>query len=264
MNIFESRLIFDMTIDVYLEADRISRGLLFDFSKEPSIAHVMLKDKKGDHYSMGRAIHTAVLEPHIFEKSFIRGPIDRRGKKWSDAKDRLTNRQELLTDGDYVKALQIRDSIWENNPRAKEIIENSIKEVTCFAEDDEGRKHKARADLLSMYSITDLKSTTSVDSDFFSKEIFKHGYHVQAAYYLDVFGNNYPSLSRGTFDFIAVEKEPPYISNVFTLDKAAILLGRETYEKGLALYDSFVQNNKIITWPEPQTIDIPAWAYPRN
>lgn len=259
MNIMESKLIFDMPISEYLETDRISRGLLFDFSKEPSIAHVMLKEKKGDHYSMGRAIHTAVLEPHIFEKSFIRGPIDRRGKKWSDAKDVLTNGQELLTDGDYVKALQIRDSIWGNNPKAKEIIEDSKKEVTCFAEDDEGRKHKARADILNYCSITDLKSTTSVDPDFFSKEIFKHGYHVQAAYYLDVF-----AFSGDDFSFIAVEKEPPYISNVFTLDKAAILLGRETYEKGLALYDRFVQNNKIITWPEPQTIDIPAWAYPRD
>ena len=263
MNIMESKLIFDMPISEYLEADRISRGLLFDFSKEPSIAHVMLKEKKGDHYSMGRAIHTAVLEPHLFEKSFIRGPIDRRGKKWSDAKGALTNGQELLTDGDYVKALQIRDSIWENNQRAKEIIENSKKEVTCFAEDDEGRKHKARADLLNFGSITDLKSTTSVDPDFFSKEIFKHGYHVQAAYYLDVFDANY-SLLGDPFNFIAIEKEPPYISNVFTLDKAAILLGRETYEKGLDLYDRFVQNNKIITWPEPQTIDIPAWAYPRD
>lgn len=263
MNIMKSRLIFDMPIEVYLEADRISRGLIFDFSKEPSIAHVMLKEKKGDHYSIGRAIHTAVLEPNLFEKSFIKGPIDRRGKKWSDAKDSLINGQELLTDGDYVKALQIRDSIWGNNPRAKEIIENSKKEVTCFAEDDEGRKHKARADLLNFGSITDLKSTTSVDPDFFSKEIFKHGYHVQAAYYLDVFDANYSSLGDA-FNFIAVEKESPYISNVFTLDKAAILLGRETYEKGLALYDKFVQNNKRITWPEPQIIDIPAWAYPRD
>jgi hypothetical protein len=115
--------------------------------------------------------------------------------------------------------------------------------------------------MLGCSFIYDLKSTTSVDPDFFSKEILKHGYHCQAAYYSDLF--NHPLNNIEEFGFIVVEKEPPYISNVFTLDNAAIELGRHVYERGLEKYDEYIRSGKI-SWPTPQTIDVPPWAYTKE
>lgn len=100
--------------------------------------------------------------------------------------------------------------------------------------------------------IADLKSTLTADPKRFKYEVFKWGYHVSAAFYLDCYNayikylekkseivagfENTDSRYIGDFFLIACENTGSGICTVFKLDQDLIELGRQEYQKGLKNY----------------------------
>ena len=62
-----------------------------------------------------------------------------------------------------------------------------------------------------------IKTAQDAETDFFSRESLKYGYHVQAAHYIDAY---YKSISSKTPEwyFIVVEKTEPYCVNILKAD----------------------------------------------
>jgi hypothetical protein len=110
-------------------------------------------------------------------------------------------------------------------------------------------------------AIVDLKTTDDARPDSFSKTILQYGYHIQGAYYLDLWNDTCPEHKKEQFVIVAVESEAPFACAVYELDNEAIQKGRGEYIDVIAQYIECVRTGD---WPaytqELQKISLPKWA----
>lgn len=221
---------------------------------------------------LGSAIHSAVLEPDSFAADYCAAiACDRRtsdGKKqWADflaanAGKTVLDREQLET------VLGIRQAI-RNHSTASRLLDLSLGQVEGVLHADipvDGEVAlvlaKSRMDYLrtSGEFIADIKSTEDASPNAFARSIANYRYHVQAAYYLDMFaflGVEPPKR----FVFIAVEKSAPYAVAVYYLTAEDIAVGREVYRENLAAYAACMRTGIWAGYPEkPQAINLPTWA----
>jgi exodeoxyribonuclease VIII len=221
-------IFFDLPDDVYRKAPGVSQTELKWM--RPTPAHYRAKkdappEPPTDAQVIGKLTHSAVLERKI-EGQFTIKPdgmtfASKDGKAWRDAQTLPIVSQEVA---DNIAGMT--DSV-ACHPTAQAVLKNSRREVSGFKRDPEtGLMLKARADVLTtdangLTVIPDLKTCDrgEADSKEFSRAIWKWGYHLQAAHYLDVFG-------ASSFLFIVVEKLPPYAVAIYYLSAEALNKGR--------------------------------------
>ena len=149
------------------------------------------------------------------------------------------------------------------HPTASKIIASGNAEISHFWRDEEtGLVCRCRPDSkIDDGILVDLKSTTDARPRACQREIFKWGYHVQAAFYLD----GVSATERSPFDrfvFIFVETKAPYGVRVYELSAEAIQRGRDEYRATLAAIAEYRDGGKQWTgYPTHiETIDLPSWA----
>ena len=94
---------------------------------------------------------------------------------------------------------------------------------------------KCRTDAISTDGqfVLDLKSTDDVSPAGFGRTIANFGYHVSAAWYLDILAGLYGKDAPQGFAFIAAQKTRPFDVAVHYLTDRQIYLGRLIYQKHL-------------------------------
>jgi hypothetical protein len=178
--------------------------------------------------SLGRAIHTAVLEPENFNKEFFCLPdLDRRTIKGREEYNKLCAKnadKTVLKADEFNKALEIATAVRSNSSVIK-LLEGCEAEVSLdWVDHDTAIKCKARVDAYNeqLATIVDLKTTTDASSKGFPRKLFAYGYHRQAAFYLNGLRSN--GLQARHFVFVAVEKDPPFAVGIYRLTDDVIAL----------------------------------------
>ena len=139
-------------------------------------------------------------------------------------------------------------------------------EVSLFAPDKAtGVMRRGRIDRLpdadagSPLAI-DLKTARSADPREFRRAVAEHGYHQQAAWYLDLLTDTRGDRDPRMF-FIAVETAAPHLVSVCELDFEAMETARRRNREALDTYARCVAAD---TWPgygdDVHLIDLPMWA----
>ncbi len=95
-------------------------------------------------------------------------------------------------------------------------------------------------------SLGDLKSTRSAALQPFSRFCFQMGYHVQAAFDLDLYVAA-TGEDRCNWGFILLENYPPYQTGKRILSQEFIQIGRQTYQHLLARYARCLKTGQ---WPD--------------
>lgn len=260
----------NLPIKNYIEEDAISRGFLFDVYRMPSLLHAYANKKTSHVFEVGDAIHVAILEPHLYLERFIKGPVDRRGNKWKDAVQQADiEGKTLLIERDFNMVLEIADKALSNKD-LQDLLNHpdTEKELTCFRGfmGTMGYYAKARADILNktLGIIADLKSTANIGEREFAASIAKFGYHVQSAFYLDIFNEEYyidRTQAYQKFDkflIIPIEKDEPFTTNIITMSERSISAGRDTYLFAMRKLRAAKGERP---GPNPYVADLPAWAY---
>ena len=136
---------------------------------------------------------------------------------------------------DYKSMTSMLKMIWRD-PIAAGLLEDASTEQSFFWRDPEGILRKCRTDIITANGqfVVDLKSTEDVSRDGFGRAIANFGYHVSAAWYLDVLAGLYGEDAPSEYAFIAVQKSRPYDVAVHYLTQRQIHLGRLKYRKYLA------------------------------
>lgn len=108
----------------------------------------------------------------------------------------------------------------------------------------------------------DYKTAAAGDLDSLQKAIHNHGYHQQAAYYLD--GIRALGLSPGgepSFVFVFQEKDPPHVVTVVELDITALTIGQLLNRRAIDIY---VECTRTGRWPgysdEVELVRLPPWV----
>jgi hypothetical protein len=252
-----------MSNDAYHAYDGISKSGLDLVARSP--AHYMYGEKKEKTRPMviGSAIHCAVFEPELFVKDYmlLRDIKVRTATEYKQAIKTISEDLVLIQpESDYVSGMQ--NGI-NNNKHAKELLDMPRwSEIACFATDPvTGVLVKCKFDtLLESLIAVDLKKTQDASTVQFEKSVGSYRYHVQHAFYSDVF-EWATGIKLEAFRFLAVEERMPHFSKLHECDTGAINYGRKLYREALNIYAECLEKND---WPMPDGslgyVGLPYWA----
>lgn len=106
----------------------------------------------------------------------------------------------------------------------------------------------------------DLKSTIDASLRAFEKSVANYQYDVQAAWYLDAYAE-ITGDTEAAFVFVAVEKEPPYLTAVHQLPLVWMEMGYTKAKRAREIYAECVTSN---VWPgypnDVQLLTPPTWT----
>jgi hypothetical protein len=213
-----------------------------------------------DAMRVGRAIHTAVLEPDRFLAEYVlwEGGI-RRGKAW-DEFEASAGHKTILKPEQYAVALRVRDSARSHKIASKYLSEPGKAELSIrWVHDRTGVAIKCRLDWLCSV-LADVKSARDVDPARFSASCARYGYALQLALYSDAAA----AAGYGVLPvkMIVAQTTEPFDVAVYDVPREVIEAGQSQYERALDLY---VECSTAKSWPgiapdSELTLHLPAWA----
>jgi hypothetical protein len=228
----------------------------------------------------GRALHCAVLEPEVFDQTYIVA----REHPFIRVSDRLRNAKKpsqgtldaiaywdaweaemgdkIEVSAEDAKVLRGMQASVFAHPIAGKLFADGVAEATAVWTDHEHALCcKARMDYYveSRGLVIDLKSTEDASPEGFARSVAKYRYHVQHAHYASAFQSLGHELRA--FLFVAVEKAPPYAVAVYCIDAEAESRGIELRDHAMRTLNECLRDD---AWPgyapNIHRLALPGWA----
>ncbi|MBK8751750.1 MAG: PD-(D/E)XK nuclease-like domain-containing protein [Candidatus Competibacteraceae bacterium] len=189
----------------------------------------------------GTLVHALVLTPETFGDEFVRADsIHRRSHEGkAEYAARLESGQRIVTTKDYQAALRIVKAI-RQHPVAGPLFKiGEPEKILTVQREPPLLPLKGRLDWLSPQpAIVELKTATDARKAGFLRAVYRHGYHLSAAFYRKL-----ASEATGTPEdtiphtFVVVETQPPYAVAVYPSSERLLAEGRALWETNLARFD---------------------------
>lgn len=212
--------------------------------------------------SIGRALHTNVLEPTEMEKRYVIKPkglklSTKEGKAWKENVQNFAKDREILTYEQAEVVSRCTESIHENYA-AMQLLEGTRREETIRWTID-GIACKARLDAVGPFLLIDVKTIRELER--FERDAARLLYHGQFAWYLDGAIAAHVLQPDAQVYAIVVETSEPY-------DCAVYRVGPHVLDEGRALYSSLLDRwrecQAANIWPGQasgiQDLVLPRWA----
>jgi hypothetical protein len=181
-------------------------------------------------FKIGRLIHLAALEPdkintlcHIVE---VQSAVT---KKYKDKVKEIGSDQFVYTRKDYDKAMYTVDALLQNDIWQK-YTNNAKFEQPAF-DILHGYPFRAKADVLGLDYIADLKTTTDLKSFYYSAK--KYSYDVQLYIYCNIFKVDYKD-----FLFFAIDKNTGDLG-IYDVKESFYNSGKDKLEYALKVYKTY-------------------------
>lgn len=217
-----------------------------------------------DDFRIGRATHTAVLEPDrfaldctVYTASKSKGEGAR--KAWEEFQ-RVNTGRTILDAGEYKQALAMRDAV-HGNALAHELLTGGDAEVSAtWQHFSTEMPCKARLDYLGPRGIVDVKTTSRIDPNAFSRDAAVFGYHVQFAFYH--YGLEMVTGEKVPFWAVVVEKSPPFDVVVYRVPDSVLEAATHQFAGLLERVKQCEATNK---WPgvageSVMELQLPEWV----
>lgn len=256
-------------MEEYLAWDAPSGSRLEDMRKSPLYCRYRIDNPEEESRALvvGSALHTALLEPHLFDGQYCQRPPGHGGSNaFKEAKALLEEQGFiLLSDDEWQMVHGIVESA-RRHATAKLVMDAMVGiEVSAIAA-MQGTCVKIRPDIVceraGLRFLVNLKTAISAAPRDFERAVYNFGYHRSAALVMDAFDALKKPADHHLF--LVCEKEPPYQVAVYDIDEPSLTVGRDDYKAALARYVECEQSGE---WPsyneEIQPIGLPAWAFRR-
>lgn len=200
---------------------------------------------------IGTAIHSAILEPHLFESEYyvlddtkIRFEIGgampqltKRYKEWESEQASEFAGRKKLSASDFITCMRMRDAAHKHETAKILLSSGEAEQTFMWIDEDTGAPCKIRPDKINreVGHIIDIKSTEDASPEGFFKSVYKYRYHVQGPFYHDGYSVNNPGVINN-FTFIAIEKKAPYAVGTYFIPKDVYNYGRAIYKENLKTY----------------------------
>lgn len=254
-------LVTGMSNDAYHAYDGISKSGLDLVARSPAHYAYRTAHEPSRAMVIGSATHAAILEPELFAQQYmlLRDVTDRRSSAYKQAAEQF-GADNVLTGTEADSVIGMQNAIQLNRHLQSLLAQTGWCEISVFATDPvTGVLVKCRFDkLLNNLQSIDLKTTQDLRD--FDKSVANYRYHVQQAFYTDVF-EWATGKQLQSFDFAVIEKDAPNASRLFRLDSEATAYGRKLYREALNTYADCLSKNE---WPMPdgslEYVGLPYWA----
>jgi hypothetical protein len=212
----------------------------------------------------GTALHTAVLEPELWDATIAVPPqaFDRRtkaGKELAAEFERESVGKIVLSPEDADEVRRMADAVREH-PAARFLLDMPGRREASYTWTDPatGLECKTRPDWHSedRRIVVDVKTCRDASRVEFAKAISNLDYHVQAAW-------NQDALQAEQFLTIAVENARPYAVAVYPASGSLIAAGQRRIESAMEL---LAECHRTGIWPGygdiiQDPIDLPGWNH---
>lgn len=268
----DPRGLVEMTNDEYHQARGVSKSHLDEVAKSPlHYWHRYLDPereptKQTESLLLGSAVHCAVLEPDLFNSTFLIMPgFSLRSPKGRAARDEWLEEEakgaQVLTQAQRDLALGAAAAV-RGHPVVGPLLTRGKAEQAVFAMDpNTGALIKCKLDHWDPEGgyILDLKTADDVSPGDFARSVATHRYHVQQPWYQDVltcaFGEAPPY-----WVFAAVEPKPPYPVAIYYLSPEDVDLGRRLARRDLGRLMHAFDTGVFEGYPTvPQPLALPGW-----
>ena len=238
----------NMPMEAYHSYEGISNSGLNLVARSPAHYAHRAAFKSTRAMDIGTAFHTALLEPDRFgsEYQVVNGIDDRRKSEYKEAA-KVFGGDKTLTASEGASVAVMSESV-QANPDAREVLSaKGYAELSGFVEDpDTGALLRVRFDWLTVDArAVDIKKTQDARPFAFSRSVNNYRYHCQQAMYSHVF-----ELIEGrpleSYQFLAIEEQPPCANVLYTLDHLAVQHGHTLYRDALSDYAIACESNE---WP---------------
>lgn len=218
----------------------------------------------------GQVTHKLLLQPDTFDDEFVIAPnCDRRtkaGKEEYETFLQTVGERTVISQDDFDKALEMVAAV-RYNPLANRFLQGETEVPYFWTDELTGERCKCRVDCLhkedNRFCIVDYKTTGNAQTEIFSnKDVFRWGYHFQAAMYSEGVMHGLNLTERPQFIFVVQEKQAPYSVNVIAVPDEVMLAGLDKYRELLGRYRECLVMDY---WPgyndmgELNEIALPGW-----
>lgn len=229
-----------------------------------------IKKTPSDDMILGSALHTKILEPHLFHDQFVSQPKINRMTKIGKAEYKNfleDNIGKLILSPAVVIRLEAMLKSFQQNETAMKIVETGQVEKSFFWFDEETQVMcKTRPDIINTEYmsdcpfIADIKTTNSIIENDFKRTICDRGYHRQAAMAIDgvnkILGHNIELFLN-----ICVQNTPPYYIAIYHQCDKTTEQGRVEYKGALPRFKACLETDCWPLYDDIQTITIPKYAF---
>lgn len=214
---------------------------------------------------LGTLVHGLVLEPEeTVENCAVCPKFDRRttiGKKAAEEFEASAAGKLVIDEETWSKARRIADNVLAH-PVIKRDMNGGAAEATLLWQ-QHGARCKARVDYLVGSTIFDIKTCQDASPDGFTKQIARYAYHLQAAHYEAGF-REVVGWDLGSFVFVAVETEAPYMVRLYTLDERSRQSGRILMQRAALAYHEAMEmmrrGDEARMVEDVVELSVPNWA----
>lgn len=278
MSDLEPGIYKDISFDDYAAWAAVNATTLNGFCRTP--AHVYYEMMHGGKertpaLDLGWLVHLAVLEPIRFRDEIVIPPaVDKRSRvgKAMMAEFELENEGKTLVDAEsHIKIEAMAAAVLNHETANEFFVKNGGTNELSFVwtDEDSGLLCKGRADRIGSIGewpiVGDLKTSKDASRREMEKSVYKYGYHIAAAHYLEGLQALYPIPSGNSyrrFVLFVVESVPPYLCAVYEIDESALAEGEVQRRKYLEKYRECVATG---IWPGYSSgidyVSLPPWAF---
>lgn len=250
-----------MDYSQYDSIDAVNWSTLKEMVRSPAAYRYVLDHPREDNprFALGRAVHAAVLEPHVFASEYVIYDGRRAGKDWERFRAQHEDRT-ILTIPEYETARAAAAAV-AAHPEVQRLFTGLHCEVPLvWTDPDTGILCKGRMDGAGPEVVLDLKTTKDASARAFGLDAARYQYHGQLAWYAAGLRAAY---GWGPIPYlIAVEVSPPYLVAVYRVPDDVLYQGELLYRSYLS---RLAECRKRGRWPGlpagVQDLEFPAWGY---
>jgi len=221
---------------------------------------------------LGSALHCKVLNPETFDEEFIVSPkFDRRTKAgkegYAEFQEKAQGKSVLNID-QFELVEGMARAIFDHGT-AKRVLTGGEAEFSYFTKfEGVDMELKCRPDYVNENVLIDVKSCRDASPAEFSRACANFNYHIQAAFYLDVY-NKVMETKIKDFYFLVVENTSPHAVAIYKLDEESIELGRVQYRQALGKLSEYlkesktgeIKKQKLMYGELIKELSLPSWAF---
>lgn len=256
---------------VYAAWPAANHSMLHRFEQSPAHArHAMTHGglEPTPALEFGSGFHSAALEPERFREDYIEVPPDlerrsRIGKLRAAQFERHAGTRIRLDHEEHQQILAMVAAIQASPTAAALTFGPGRNEASALWLDSAtGEPCKGRTDRITAFAgwswVVDLKTSFDASPRAFKRDIFKYGYHEQAAFYLDGLATLAEAERR--FAWVVIEKNPPHCVAVYEPTSRVLAAGRRSYREHLDTYRRCRETGEWPGYADGITpIDLPGW-----
>lgn len=217
--------------------------------------------ERGDkrNLEIGKAIHMALLEPGRFDAHYLVAESDDRKSAFYKGLAKDVGGDRVLTRIEHANISGMRRSAYANRRFAKLMQMSGRNELSVTATDPEtGAPVKCRFDRKGdgMWAL-DVKKCQDARQNEFMRTITAYGYHMQVAFYTDVWfwATGEKMNASGAFPLVAIEEDSPHGCILHDLDDVAVMVGRAQYREALNTYARCLEKGEWPAYEDESTIN---------